>query len=152
MDKNTPPEDDVLESDKQYILLRSFSRQFLSWKSWRLPLCTVTVVMLGQFDPTAAPSLGGRLPFLFPVSCVAGGFVDGGRGGGGCWERGKGNGERRNARVRSCAAHLRAWQTKPPTIRWSFQLKLLSAIFPLSCLALWFFCFVIVTKVLKRVY
>ena len=152
MDKNTPPEDDVLESDKQCILLRSFSRQFLSWKSWRLPLCTVTVVMLAQFDPTAAPSVGGRLPFLFPVSCVAGGFVDGGRGGGGCWERGKGNGERRNARVRSCAAHLRARQTKPPTIRWLFQLKLLSAIFPLSCLALWFFCFVIVTKVLKRVY
>lgn len=39
--------------------------------------------MLAQFDPTAAPSVGGRLPFLFPVSCVAGGFVDGGRGGGG---------------------------------------------------------------------
>lgn len=69
MDKNTPPGDDVLESDKQCILLRSFWRQFLSWKSWRLPLCTVTVVMLAQFDPTAAPSLGGRLPFLFPVSC-----------------------------------------------------------------------------------
>lgn len=155
MDKNTPPEDDVLESDKQCILLRSFWRQFLSWKSWRLPLCTVTVVMLAQFDPTAAPSLGGRLPFLFPVSCVAGGFVEGG-GGGGCWERGRGNGERRNVHVRSCGAHLRARQTKPPatlaTIRWSFQLKLLSAIFPLSCVALWFFCFVIVTKVLKRVY
>ena len=37
--------------------------------------------MLAKFDPTAAPSLGGRLPFLFPVSCVAGGFVEG-RGGG----------------------------------------------------------------------
>lgn len=34
--------------------------------------------MLAQFDPTAAPSFGGRLPFLFPVSCVAGGFVEGG--------------------------------------------------------------------------
>ena len=81
MDKNTPPEDDVLESDKQCILLRSFWRQFLSWKSRRLPLYTVTVVMLAQFDPTAAPSLGGRLPFLFPVSCVAGGFVEGGAAG-----------------------------------------------------------------------
>lgn len=150
MDKNTPPGDDVLESDKQCILLRSFWRQFLSWKSWRLPLCTVTVVMLAQFDPTAAPSLGGGLPFLFPVSCVAGGFLEGGWGG--CWERGRGNGERRNVRVRSCAAHLRVRQTKPPTIRWSFQLKLLSAIFPPSCLAQWFFCFVIVTKILKRVY
>ena len=83
--------------------------------------------MLAQFDPTAAPSLGGRLPFLFPVSCVAGGFLG---GGGGCWERGRGNGERRNVRVLSCAAHLRVRQTKPPatlaTIRWSFQLKLLT--------------------------
>lgn len=93
MDKNTPPEDDVLESDKQCILLRSFWRQFLSWKSWRLPLCTVTVtvtvtvVMLAQFDPTAAPSLGGRLPFLFPVFCMAGGFVS---GGGGLLGKGKG--------------------------------------------------------------
>ena len=104
----------------------------------KLPLCTVTVVMLAQFDPTAAPSLGGRLPFLFPVSCVAGGFVEGGGGGGvgggggggGCWERGRGNGERRNVHVRSCGAHLRARQTKKPatlaTIRWSFQLKLLT--------------------------
>ena len=89
MDKNTPPEDDVLESDKQCILLRSFWRQFLSWKSWRLPLCTVTVVMLAQFDPTAAPSLGGRLPFLFPVPRVAGGFVEG-AGGGGLLGEGKG--------------------------------------------------------------
>ena len=154
MDKNTPPEDDVLESDKQYILLRSFWRQFQSWKSRRLPLCTVTVVMLAQFDPTAAPSLEGRLPFLFCFLFPAwlAGLLTGWGGGGSCWERGRGNGERRNARVRRCAAHLRARQTKPPTIRWSFQLKLLSAIFPLSCLALWFFCFVIVTKVLKRVY
>ena len=45
--------------------------------------------MLAQFDPTAAPSLGGRLPFLFPVSCVAGGFVEGG-GGGGLLGEGKG--------------------------------------------------------------
>ena len=86
--------------------------------------------MLAQFDPTAAPSLGGRLPFLFPVPRVAGGFVEGAGGGGGCWERGRGNGERRNVRVRSCAAHLRVRQTKPlatlATIRWSFQLKLLT--------------------------
>ena len=45
--------------------------------------------MLAQFDPTAAPSLGGHLPFLFPVSCVAGGFVEGG-GGGGAAGRGEG--------------------------------------------------------------
>lgn len=44
--------------------------------------------MLAQFDPAAAPSLGGRLPFLFPVSCVAGGFVEG--GGGGAAGRGEG--------------------------------------------------------------
>lgn len=44
--------------------------------------------MLAQFDPTAAPSLGGGLPFLFPVSCVAGGFREG--GGGGAAGRGEG--------------------------------------------------------------
>ena len=53
----------------------------------KLPLCTVTVVMLAQFDPTTAPSLGGRLPFLFPVSCVADGFS---WGGGGAAGRGEG--------------------------------------------------------------
>ena len=35
---------------------------------------------------------------MFPVSCVAGGFVG---GGGGSWERGRGNGERQNVRVRN---------------------------------------------------
>ena len=43
--------------------------------------------MLAQFDPTAAPSLGGRLPFLFPVPRVAGGFVE---GAGGAAGRGEG--------------------------------------------------------------
>ena len=49
--------------------------------------------MLAQFDPTAAPSLGGRLPFLFPVSCVAGGFLGGGGG-----LRGEGKGQWRAAK------------------------------------------------------
>ena len=87
--------------------------------------------MLAQFDPTAAPSLGGRLPFLFPVSCVAGGFVE---GGGGCWERGRGNGERRNVHVRSCGAHLRARQTKPiKTAERYFPTLLCSSVVLLFC-------------------
>lgn len=154
MDKNTPPEDDVLESDKQCILLRSFWRQFLSWKSWRLPLCTVTVVMLAQFDPTAAPSLGGRLPFLFPVPRVAGGFVEG--AGGGLLGEGKGQWwAAKRSRSQLCCPFARSadktasYAGNNSLVIW---IKTADAIFPPSCLALWFFCFVIVTKFLKRVY
>ena len=83
----------------------------------------------GTIWPHYSPFL--RRSSSFPVSCFLRGwrFFLGGGGGGGR-ERGRGNGERRNVRVRSCAAHLRVWQTKPPatlaTIRWSFQLKLLT--------------------------
>ena len=150
MDKNTPPEDDVLESDKQCILLRSFWRQFLSWKSWRLPLCTVTVVMLAQFDPTAAPSLGGRLPFLFPAWLAV--FL--GEGG----AAGRGEGQWRAAKCSRSQLCCPFARSADKTASYAgndslvISIKTADAIFPPSCLALWFFCFVIVSKILKRVY
>ena len=49
--------------------------------------------MLAQFDPTTAPSLGGHLRFLFPVSCVAGGFLGGERGAAGRGEGAMASGE-----------------------------------------------------------
>lgn len=108
--------------------------------------------MLAQFDPTTAPSLGGHLRFLFPVSCVAGGFLGGGRGG----LLGEGKGQWRAAK-RSCSQLCCPFaRSADKTASYAgnnslvISIKTADAIFPPSCLALWFFCFVIVTKILKR--
>ena len=110
--------------------------------------------MLAQFDPTAAPSLGGRLPFLFPVSCVAGGFVEGGGGG----LLGEGKGQWRAAKRSRSQLWCPFARSADKTASYAgndslvISIKTADAIFPPSCLALWFFCFVIVSKILKRVY
>ena len=111
--------------------------------------------MLAQFDPTAAPSLGGRLPFLFPVPRVAGGFVEG-AGGGGLLGEGKGQwrAAKRSCSQLCCPFARSADKTASYAVNNSLviSIKTADAIFPPSCLALWFFCFVIVTKILKRVF